>query len=112
MVCDQLSTPLIAPAAGAPGANTAPGSVLGDLSTLVDMADDPQPDPSEDKAADEESFVAAYDLDGDGDVSAVEDARAVLGLADARLEQIAGEGGAMSKIAGAAHRFVDKLDND
>ncbi len=83
-----------------------------DLSTLADMADDPQNDRSADKAADEESFVAAYDLDGDGEVSAVEDARAVLGLADARLEQIADEGGAKGKIAEAAHKIVDKLDND
>ncbi len=82
--------------------------MLDGLSTLVDMADDPQPDP----AADEESFVAAYDLDGDGEVSAIEDVRAVLGLADARLEQIAGEGGAKGKIADAAHHLVDKLDND
>ena len=76
------------------------------------MADDSQPDPSADKSADEESFIAAYDLDGDGEVSAVEDVRAVLGLADARLEQIAGEGGAKGKIADAAHHLVDKLDND
>lgn len=106
MVCDQLGTRLI----------TAPGSPQGQLSTLAGMADDPQSDPSADKAADkaadEESFVAAYDLDGDGDVSAVEDARAVLGLADARLEQIADEGGAKGKLAEAAHKIVDKLDND
>ncbi len=76
------------------------------------MADDPQTDPSAEKVADEESFVAAYDLDGDGEVSAVEDARAVLGLADARLEQIADEGGAKGKLAEAAHKIVDKLDND
>ena len=74
------------------------------------MADDPQPDP--DRSADEESFVAAYDLDGDGEVSAVEDARAILGLADARLEQIADEGGVKGKLADAAHKVVDKLDND
>ena len=76
------------------------------------MADDSQPDPSDDKLADEESFVGAYDLDGDGEVSAVEDVRAVLGLDDARLEQIAAEGGAKGKIADAAHHLVDKLDND
>ena len=46
------------------------------------------------------------------EVSAVEDARAVLGLADARLEQIAEEGGAKGKLAEAAHKIVDKLDND
>jgi hypothetical protein len=102
VVCNQVGTALI----------TAPGSPQGELSTLADMAADPQTDPSAEKAADEESFVAAYDLDGDGEVSAVEDAKAVLGLADARLEQIADEGGAKGKIAGAAHKLVDKLDND
>jgi len=99
--CDRRRTALI----------TA-GSLRSELGTLADMADDPQPDPSAEKAADEESFVAAYDLDGDGEVSAVEDARAVLGLADARLEQIADEGGAKGKLAEAAHKLVDKLDND
>ena len=81
------------------------------------MAADPQNDPSaenpaDERAADEESYVAAFDLDGDGEVSAVEDARATLGLADARLEQIAEQGGTKGKIAGAAHKLVDKLDND
>jgi len=83
------------------------------------MADDPQTEPPTDEserpgqtAADEESYVNAYDLDGDGDVSPVEDARAVLGLADARLEQMADEGGLTGKIAEAAHHVVDKLDND
>ena len=44
------------------------------------MADDPQTEPPTDEserpgqtAADEESYVNAYDLDGDGDVSPVED---------------------------------------
>ena len=83
-----------------------------ELTTLTDMADEPQPDSSTDEQANEESYVAAFDLDGDGEVSAVEDARATLGLADARLEQIAEEGGAKGKIARAAHKIVDKLDND
>jgi hypothetical protein len=71
--------------------------------------------PGEDQTApdpDEESFIAAYDLDGDGEVSAVEDVRGKLGLADARLEQIAEEGGAKGKIADAVHHIVDKFDND
>ena len=36
----------------------------------------------------------------------------MLGLADARLEQMADEGGLTGKIAEAAHHVVDKLDND
>lgn len=89
------------------------------LDTITGMADDPQTEPPADEserlgqtAADEESYVEAYDLDGDGDVSPVEDVRAVLGLADARLEQIAEDGGVAGKIAEAAHHVVDKLDND
>ena len=60
----------------------------------------------------ESSYTAAYDIDGDGDVSAVEDARAALGIADAKLQQLAEEGGITGKIADAAHHVVDKLDND
>jgi hypothetical protein len=103
--CDSLGDGLIR-AARRP--TVTPGPSRHVLSTLAGMADDPQTD----RSADEESFVAAYDLDGDGEVSAVEDARAVLGLADARLEQIAEEGGAKGKLAEAAHKIVDKLDND
>lgn len=62
--------------------------------------------------ANEESALGAYDLDGDGKISPVEEARAVLGVADARLEQVAEEGGLKGKIADAAHHIVDKLDND
>lgn len=79
------------------------------------MVDDPQTGPSDGDptaASDEESYVAAYDLDGDGEVSPVEDARGFLGLADARLEQLADEGGAKGKVAEAAHKIVDRLDND
>jgi hypothetical protein len=79
------------------------------------MVEDPQTDPDAvepDANSNEESYVAAYDLDGDGEVSPVEDARGFLGLADARLEQVANEGGTRGKVAGAAHRLVDRLDND
>lgn len=62
--------------------------------------------------ANEASALAAYDLDGDGKISPIEEARAVLGVADARLEQVAEEGGLKGKIADAAHHLVDKLDND
>lgn len=63
-------------------------------------------------AGDEAALLEAYDLDGDGHVSAVEDARAKLGVIDAQLEAAAEEGGVKGKIAGAAHRIVDRIDND
>ncbi len=84
-----------------------------DLTTLTAMPGEDQTSTRpHDERADEESFIAAYDLDGDGEVSAVEDVRGKLGLADARLEQIAEEGGAKGKIADAVHHIVDKFDND
>jgi hypothetical protein len=56
--------------------------------------------------------LAAYDLDGDGTISLVEHERARLGLVDARLEEIAEEGGLKGKLAEGAHHLLDKLDND
>lgn len=53
-----------------------------------------------------------FDLDHDGKVSATEDMRARLGIVDARLEEIAGEGGIKGKLADGAHHLLDKLDND
>lgn len=53
-----------------------------------------------------------YDLNGDGTVSVIENERARLGLVDARLEQIAEEGGIKGSLAEAAHKVLDKLDND
>lgn len=78
------------------------------------MTDEPRPDDStqEELTDDEGNALAAYDLDGDGKISPIEEARAALGVADARLEQIAKEGGVKGKIADAAHHLVDKLDND
>lgn len=78
------------------------------------MSDDPRSDESanDELSEDEQGALAAYDLDGDGKVSPIEEARAALGVADARLEQVAEEGGVKGKIAEAAHRLVDKLDND
>jgi len=62
---------------------------------------------------DEEVLLEAYDVDGDGKVSLVEEARAALGVVDARLEEIAEEhDGVIGKLADAAHHVVDKLDND
>ncbi len=77
------------------------------------MPDRPDADGSADtELPGEESALAAYDLNGDGKISPIEEARAVLGVADARLEQVAEEGGFKGKIADAAHHIVDKLDND
>jgi hypothetical protein len=60
----------------------------------------------------DEVELAAYDLDGDGEISLIESERARLGLVDARLEEIAEHGGITGKIADAAHHVLDKLDND
>ncbi|MEP7045236.1 MAG: hypothetical protein ABI949_01080 [Ilumatobacteraceae bacterium] len=68
--------------------------------------------PLDDGATPEEVELETFDLDGDGKVSLIEAERARLGLVDARLEEIAGEGGVKGAIADAAHRVLDKLDND
>ncbi|HWL42772.1 MAG TPA: hypothetical protein VNQ73_07500 [Ilumatobacter sp.] len=75
------------------------------------------PDPADETTADETTaneaaFTAAYDLDGDGEVSLIESERGRLGMIDARLEEIAEEGGLKGKLAELAHEVVDKLDND
>ncbi len=54
----------------------------------------------------------AYDLDGDGKISIVENERARLGVVDARLEEIAEQGGLKGKLAHAAHKVLRKFDND
>ena len=59
-----------------------------------------------------EAQVDAYDLDDDGKISIVETERARLGIVDARLEEIAEEGGIKGAIADLAHKVVDKFDND
>lgn len=80
------------------------------------MSDDsnaaPEAAPADDAATADEVVLDAYDLDGDGKVSIVEAERARLGLVDARLEEIAEEGGVKGKLAQAAHEVLDKLDND
>lgn len=68
--------------------------------------------PSDDELTPEEADLAAFDLDGDGKISLIEAERARLGLIDARLEEIAEEGGLKGSIAEAAHKVIDKLDND
>ena len=77
------------------------------------MADTPnEPLPNGETAEEEASRLAAYDLNDDGHVGPIEEIRGTLGLADARLEQIADEGGIKGKVADAAHHIVDRLDND
>lgn len=72
------------------------------------------PDPDHPVRDDEPDAVqvAAFDLDGDGKISLIEGERARLGLVDARLEEIAQDGGVKGAIADALHKVVDKLDND
>ena len=78
----------------------------GEAETLSDEAATPS-----DEAA-EEAALEAYDLDGDGRISLSEEVRAGLGIADAHAEELADEPGLKGKVAGAAHRLLDKLDND
>jgi hypothetical protein len=56
--------------------------------------------------------VDAYDLDADGKISLTEMGRAQIGIVDARLEQIADHDGITGKLADAAHKVLDALDND
>jgi hypothetical protein len=88
------------------------------------MSDDGTQDPSHDdphvtqpvgqaeaESATEEQ-IEAYDLDGDGKISLVENERARLGIVDARLEELAEHRGITGALADAAHKIVDRLDND
>lgn len=78
--------------------------------TVANSAPSSNIDPSPEER---EALLDAYDLDDDGKVSLVEEARSVLGVVDARLEEAAEEHeGVVGKLADAAHRVVDKLDND
>jgi hypothetical protein len=65
--------------------------------------DEPTPD---------ELDLETFDLDGDGKISLIEAERARLGLVDARLEEIAEEGGLKGSLAEVAHKMLDKIDND
>ena len=68
--------------------------------------------PTYDEPTAEELELETYDLDGDGEIGVIDHERARLGLVDARLEEIAEEGGIKGAIAEAAHKVLDKLDND
>ena len=74
---------------------------------MADAHDETEPTPEEQAAA-----VEAEDLNDDGKVSIVEELRGELGVVDARLEEIAEDGGIKGKLAQAAHEVLDKLDND
>lgn len=62
------------------------------------------------EAAPEE--IEALDLDDDGKVSLVEMGRAKIGIVDAKMEELAGRGGVTGKLAEAAHKVLDAIDND
>ena len=68
--------------------------------------------PTEHEETPEELELETYDLDGDGEIGVLDHERARLGLVDARLEEIAEEGGIKGAIAEAAHKVLDKFDND
>jgi hypothetical protein len=77
--------------------------------------EDDSREPAATEAADSEDESLEpdpYDLDEDGTVSLVEAERGRLGMVDARLEQLADEPGLKGRLADAAHKVVDKLDND
>lgn len=72
---------------------------------------EPTPESAGEQSPDELE-LETFDLDGDGKISPIEGERARLGLVDARLDEIAQEGGVKGAIAEAAHKVLDKLDND
>lgn len=77
------------------------------------MTDSPDQQPTDEPTADPTAAeLEAFDLDHDGKISIVESERARLGIVDARLEEIAEEGGLKGKLAEGAHHLLDKLDND
>jgi hypothetical protein len=79
-----------------------------DEATTSDLDEDPNEFDEEDEAVQ----LEAFDLDHDGKVSIIEDARVRLGMIDASLEEHAKEPGVKGAIADIAHRALDKLDND
>jgi len=66
---------------------------------------EPNPEPTKED-------LETYDLNDDGKISLSEVERARLGAIDARLEERAEEPGIRGKIAGLAHKVLDKFDND
>ena len=76
------------------------------------MSNDETTDAAGAPETDEELDLVSYDLNDDGKISPLEGARQEIGLVDARLEEIAKDGGVKGKLADAAHHVLDKLDND
>lgn len=74
--------------------------------------DTPSDDTASDDAAAHDLELETFDLDHDGKISITEDARARLGIVDARLEELSHEDGLKGKLAEGAHHLLDKLDND
>ena len=95
-----------------PSDDTQPTAI--DQAALPDDSapNDSAPNDSAHVETDEELELETFDLDHDGKISIAEQERARLGLVDARLEEIAGEGGIKGKLAGGAHHILDKFDND
>jgi len=86
---------------------------IDDLDAFDDLDSDVDSDDASDLDGDDESDdTPINDIDGDGKVSILEAERARLGLVDARLEEIAHHGGVTGHIADAAHKLLDKFDND
>ena len=65
-----------------------------------------------DQPTDDELELETYDIDGDGEIGVIDHARARLGLVDARMEEIAEEGGIKGALAEVAHKILDVFDND
>jgi len=68
-----------------------------------------------DADTDEALQIETYDADRDGKIGLVDGVRAQLGLVDAELELAADKAehkGIKGHLADAAHKIVDKLDND
>jgi hypothetical protein len=76
------------------------------------MPDETDASTGADQPTDDELELETYDLDGDGEIGVIDHERARLGLVDARMEEIAEEGGIKGALAEAAHKILDKLDND
>lgn len=70
---------------------------------------------SNDEVTPDDAELAAYDADEDGKIGLIDGYRATLGLVDAELELAAEKAdhkGVKGHLADAAHKIVDKLDND
>ena len=78
---------------------------------MPDESETPSAATEGDPTADELE-LETYDLDRDGEIGVIDHERARLGLVDARMEEIAEDGGIKGALAEAAHKILNKLDND